>query len=373
MGFDIKNVRSDSDIDAFIESASGDRSDTRLDRILEVFNSMRQAAPVGAWHHIPGARSFTKDYGRENPFIPAAIREHEIRTRHQVGGVDEFLRSWDEAKYTKVAEEIDVEALFATINSESSIASTFAKNNLHDTDYFFTKYAEWHTTITVARRRSAKVILDLGAAYNGFAKCAAASNPNIEIIMSDLIFEPGVREVLPRIFQHGGDAGALDGVEDSSIDIACAHNAFEHFSGDADSRCMSAIERVLRPGGVALITPFLAGNLHTITVNPFSCFTASSNSHEMEVRIAEEIESENASLSYNFGMVSDFTRAYSFKSFQSRLLSHAPRLKPSLRIVDFSPNGFDEQGASMHDCYQMKVERDVFTRKRFWMLVLEKV
>ena len=360
--FDFANVASFKEFEEYINDPLEIGSDTRRDRLVRLFTQLRPEANPGKWHHMLGLREFTRRYATDNPFIPPMVRESEYKSRSARVNTKEFLNAWTGAGFQREKLSIKIGGLIETIKADELIMNKFVANNLHDEDYFFTKFAEWHTTILCAKRLGATRILDLGAAYKGFALVATEQLPDAQIFMADLIFAPGKIEVEPRIFELGVNAGKLEGLSDSSIDMVCAHNAFEHFSGDADSSSIREIERVLKPGGVAVITPFQGVERHTLTLNPFSCFVANEDPEGMEQSLVR----------FNTGMVSAFARSYELNSLRTRLMKNAPSLKPTLREVSFDAEGFDELGKSKLDILGMKVDRDVFERKNFWVLELHK-
>ncbi|MDG1418756.1 MAG: class I SAM-dependent methyltransferase [Maricaulis sp.] len=370
--FDFVNATSFDDFVKHLNQASGTRGDTRRDRLVALYSKLRREAPSGAWHHIPGLRKFTRQFVNDNPYIPRIIRESEHRSRSVPLDFQSFLDAWSQAGYSRSTFSVNLNSLIETITTDDHVLSKFVSNNLHDVDYFFTKFTEWHTTIECAKRIKAKRILDLGAAYNGFARVATARLPAANVIMADLIFKPGLTDVSPRISELGVNAGKLEGIEDSSIDLICAHNAFEHFCGDADTLCIREMERVLKPGGVAVITPFQGIAKHTLSINPFSCFVAEDDAADMEDAILDETKVENALVRFNPGMVSAFARSYEFRSFKRRLIDQTPSLVPTLREVQFDQDGFDETDHSITEIMGMKVDRTVFSRKRFWVLELSK-
>lgn len=370
--FDISKSAGFESIQEYINKASGSRGDTRRDRRIALFKQLRENINEQTWHRVPGVRTSTQTYAYENSYIPVEVGQKEAFDKKTKADPQKFIEQWTANGLEFENLNVDVNDFFKTILSNTEVASNFVKNNLHDTDYFFTKFAEWHTTILLAKTINANRIIDLGAAYHGFAYVAREKIADLEIIMSDLLFPAGIKELSDRVFRHGANASKLTGIEDDSIDIVCAHNAFEHFSGGADIGCLGEIERVLKPGGMAVITPFQGTETHTLTINPFSSFVTNSEAQSFEDDLLEEIQSENAAIRYNLGMISSFARTYDFESAQRRLLNSAPGLKPILRQVHFLPDGFDSDGLSIQSYKDLRVRKDVFESKNFWILALQK-
>jgi SAM-dependent methyltransferase len=84
----------------------------------------------------------------------------------------------------------------------------------------------------------------------------------VEAYVQDLDFADGVRGR-----EIGGDAAAMP-VGDDFADAMTLHCSFEHFEGDADSRFIGEVARVLRPGGRCVIAPLYLFQYHATLTNP---------------------------------------------------------------------------------------------------------
>ena len=76
-GFAIDQIEHSDDIERYLDSASGQRGDTRLDRVLEVYSVLRVVAPSDGWHTMPGVRDFSIKYAQQNPFVPPEVSRAE--------------------------------------------------------------------------------------------------------------------------------------------------------------------------------------------------------------------------------------------------------------------------------------------------------
>jgi SAM-dependent methyltransferase len=78
----------------------------------------------------------------------------------------------------------------------------------------------------------------------------------------DIMYAPGVRGR-----NIGGDAAAMP-VRDGFISKACLTCSFEHFEGDADTRLIRELARVIRPGGRVVIVPLYLFPHHAAVTDP---------------------------------------------------------------------------------------------------------
>lgn len=65
----------------------------------------------------------------------------------------------------------------------------------------------------------------------------------------------------------GGDAAAMP-VPDAFADKMALHCSFEHFENDSDTRFLTEVGRILRPGGVVCIVPFYLAEEYCIITDP---------------------------------------------------------------------------------------------------------
>ncbi|MBB4658949.1 methyltransferase domain-containing protein [Parvularcula dongshanensis] len=314
----------------FLANATNARGDTRPDRLLAIFAALRASAEEGTWHNVAGLKAFLQDIADWNPYVPPSVaaRVGQPSPRSKLS----FQDAWRSAGLAMRDERIKVSDLEATIRAEPLVAEQFARRNLHDQHYYYSKYLEWHISITALASLPARRVVDLGAAYDGFARVARVGAPTAEIIMVDLCFPTGLHAKTEGIVRYGTDAADLSELEDASIDLVVSHNAFEHFMGGADAAAITEAARVLRPGGQLIITPFFASAYPSVTIQPFSAFVAS-NDAALADAIEEEAMADGVIVRFNHQIISPFARGYDFATFSSRLLPAAGNMTPMLRRV----------------------------------------
>lgn len=360
-----------SEFEAFIEAATGERGNTRTDRILALYNFARYEV-AGEWHRVPGLRDFTRAYPLQNPFIPPSVREREFSGRGARFDFQPFPQDWVDLGGKVEPLNVHAEDLVSAMEASAEIGQSFTENNLHTDDYFFTKFIEWFVSLLMISETGARTAMDLGAAYPGFGRLACRLFPELEVTLLDLAFPKGGAKLADRIFQFGANAGDMDGVPDNSMDFICSHNAFEHFSGNSDIDCIQEIARVLKPGGTAVITPFMSARRHFVTLNPFACFvTESSDVLGEQARI--EAEQLDCFVRYNHEIISPFARVYSAKTAFDRLVGADQRLECVIRPIRFVEDGFGPDGSWPELIFGKSLQRSVLERKHFQTLEFRKV
>lgn len=366
----IEDSEAPSDYLGYVKAASGEDRDTRLDRTVEIYRHFRDTADPAGWHRDEALRAFIQETQYLNPYIPEVVREREVQSRSRPTSPRAFLPQWREAGYKARELCIDVDAFEAAMQSAPEIIEAFKQSNLHDTSYFFTKLTEWYITLLAQRETRARTLVDIGAAYHGFARMATQVDPNVTVSMVDLVFPSGRSNFDRRIEQIGADAGQLDMFEDDSVDLVCAHNAFEHFSGRSDSNCAKEIARVLRPGGKALISPLFCDETYSLSINPFSCFVTSSG-HELSDQIEEELSLSRVRVDFRSNIVSPYSRRYDLEALKARVLDHCPQLDPCIIVPKFSDEGF-EGGVYHRAVLGLDLPTSIFDVRVFQCLELTK-
>lgn len=330
--------------------------------VVSIFVELREEFAEKPWHRAEGVRDFLRRFGNENPFVPSKINRWSAAS-------DKVKDPKPETRMAKEERKIRIQELISTILLNPTVAEKFFQNNLHDQGYFFTKYLEWHISIKHICSINCQRIVDLGAAYSGFADVAKRAAPDAEIIVSDLVFEDGFKTLKSGVIQHGSNASDLSGIEDESVDVVVLHNAFEHFEETSDIDSLKEMKRVLKPGGVIFITPLHFAQAHTVIINPFSFFLKDINS-KAQALLDEHTPTSRIYL--NHEMISPFARVYSQHSFQERLGEATKDLSVTLVECDFDDAGFDEDGRSELGVFGMHVTRDLLKTKMFSYLKLIK-
>lgn len=354
-----------------VGAATGERGDTALDRTVALYAMLRSDADPATWHTNKALREFITQTQDDNPYIPARVRERELASRKVSSSPRTFRPVWQSAGYRMRPLEISVEQFEATMLKAPDIINAFKASNLHNLSYFFTKLAEWYITLDVAASTYSQYIVDLGAAYDGFAEVATKNMLGIRVAMVDLMFPAGERRYKDRISRIGSDAGNLAMIDDNSVDIVCAHNAFEHFSGDSDTRCVKEIARILKPGGRALISPLFSDEIYSLSINPFSCFVATSD-QRLANDIHGELDTPRVRVDYRPNIISPYSRRYDLAALQARVLSHAPDLEPCLIVPEFAPDGFGDDGRYHRPILGFELRSNIFDERVFHCLELIK-
>lgn len=360
-----------ADYEGFINAATGERGNTRADRILALFNFARYEV-AGEWHRVPGLRDFIRAYPNYNPFIPPTVREREFAGRTARYDFQPFPQDWSDLGGRIEPLNLHAEDLVSAMDASAEIGQSFTENNLHTDDYFFTKFIEWFVSLVLISETEARSVMDIGAAYPGFGRLACRLFPDLEVTLLDLAFPSGKAKLSDRIYQFGANAGDMTGVPDSSMDFICSHNAFEHFSGNSDIDCIREIARVLKPGGTAVITPFMSGRRHFVTLNPFACFVTEW-SDTLGEQARQEAEDLDCFVRYNHNIISPFARVYSAKTAFDRLVAADERLECVIRPIRFVADGFGENDVWPKPIFGKTLDRKVLERSHFQALELRKV
>ena len=355
-------------IETYIENATGKDGDTKEARLLGVFYALKSEPLDDAWHRIPGLRAFLQAHYLENPLIPDDLRKiwEDSRSRRQDAAG--FLQDWEKEMGKITPLMVNPHDFLDTIEVLPEEKEKFVKNNLHDHSYFFLKYAEWHVTREYQKKLKAPEVVDIGAAYHGFARTLCAIDPDVTVTMVDMVFDAGKRERFDRIYEIGADAAYIPDIPDSSIKLICSHNAFEHFAGDSDMKCIQEIDRILEPGGVALIAPLFISKTHSVTISPAPCFLFEPDD-SLANQVREELEQTGGRLDFNPNIISPFARRYDIKTFKERIQASAPNLKFALKSWTFKPK-VDKLG--LHDHPEVTVDADVFHKRHFYFLEISK-
>lgn len=167
--------------------------------------------------------------------------------------------------------------------------------------------------------------LDDGAVFVDIAACNSPFSSILarlfgcEAYQQDLIYPRGIHGR-----QIGGYAHEL-GLPDASVDAVTLHCSLEHFEGDSDTRFFQELQRVLRPGGRAVVLPFYLAHTYTIHVDP---------AYNLLKRHRPQLDPA-AQLRY-CDWYQYFSRHYDPAALQRRVLQAAPGLSLTLyRPVNF--------------------------------------
>lgn len=351
------------EMQAYVESSTGQNNDTSEDRLLKIFTYFRENDVQSDWYRIPGIRAFFDKYILSCPFIPNDLKEAEVISRAIAPNPKGFLGEWADRFGPIESFEIDPNALLETIDILPDVKKDFLEKNLHSIAYFYSKYTEWHITRCYQENMKAKHVVDIGAAYNGFARTLAAFDSEVEILMVDLGFPQGLKGILPQISTLGTDAADMSPIDNGTIDLVCMHNAFEHFAGDSDINCLKEVSRILRPGGIALITPFFFAQKHSVTLSPAPSFLFDRTSTFTDIA-RKELKETGGRLDFNTRIVSPFARRYDMQTTLSRIIKSAPDLDVVLKGCKFSRND-SEIRYSLENLPDMEIDPRLYELTHF--------
>lgn len=353
----------------FIGQATNEKFDMRADRLCDLFYQMRHSDLAQKWPSMAGLRRFLEETIDDNPYVPATIRKTQQASKATAPAPRQFIEQWAKEVAPIDTLPIDPKEFIETIDTVPEVRDAFVRNNHHDSNYFYTKYAEWHISLKYIEQLKAKTIVDIGAAYDGFAKTLVAVEKETKITMLDMAFKPGLHQVSTQISKLGTDAADMSAIETGSIDMVCSHNAFEHFAGNSDVDCLREVERILKPGGVALITPFFFALKHSITVNPAACFLFETEG-DLVSKICTELTETGGRLDYNHKIISPYARRYDLQTTRKRILGSTPKLTAKLRTCVFDP--MPNQVFSSTHVSGVSCRPDVFNYAIFYFLELTK-
>lgn len=144
--------------------------------------------------------------------------------------------------------------------SRYDVENWLTRGNLEEfieKEYVHKKGLEFFFTAHLLQIQSLDSVLDAAGGRSGYLSALRLNGHDGELYLTDHIFN-GINKNDDGVNIVGGDITAIH-LPDSSIDKIACHHAFEHFQEDKDVRFIEEINRILKPGGVAVITPiFLA-------------------------------------------------------------------------------------------------------------------
>lgn len=127
---------------------------------------------------------------------------------------------------------------------------------------FTEKTLEHFVSLQFLRLGQGNTFVDIAACTSPFSKIVKRLEKVSHSYQQDLIYPKGIHG--NRI---GGWAHELY-LEDHQVDGVSLHCSLEHFEGDSDTRFFQELERVLKPGGRAVILPFYLAYEHSNHIDP---------------------------------------------------------------------------------------------------------
>lgn len=163
------------------------------------------------------------------------------------------------------------------------------------------------------------VFVDVAACTSPFYTIVRRLYGCKETYQQDLIFPKGLNGD-----KIGGYASELF-LPDNSVDGVTLHCSLEHFEHDSDTEFFQELERVLRPGGKAVILPFYLAGEYTIHVDP---------AYNL-LKLHRPGLDPKARLRY-CNWFQYFSRHYNPQALHERILSQAPGLELTVwRVLNF--------------------------------------
>lgn len=174
------------------------------------------------------------------------------------------------------------------------------------------KFLEHHISVDLLRLKTSGTLVDVASCRSYFP--AIMRKRGFRVIAQDLSYPPGLYgDTL------GGDAAAMD-LPESSIDGITLHCSFEHFEGDADSRFVSTIVRLLKPGARAVILPLYLSETFVNETDPL-------------VSAGRVSIDEGAALAASFGYTNRFGRHYDAGALEGRVIVPARAAGLNVAII----------------------------------------
>lgn len=171
-------------------------------------------------------------------------------------------------------------------------------------------------------------LCDFAGGMDPFAAWAREQRaPRAVIYAVDPSLVSGTREDITLV---RGDARHI-GLADGSLDWITCHHAIEHFQDDMDTTAVKEFARVLRPGGIAVITPIFLVDDYAEIWN-----TSRSRSKSFDPRARRIID--RTSPFPGWGEFEHFARVYDVMAFRERILD---ALSPhgSVELFEVQYNG----------------------------------
>lgn len=156
------------------------------------------------------------------------------------------------------------------------------------------------------------------------------------VIAQDLSYPPGLHgDTL------GGDAAAME-LPEAAVDGITLHCSFEHFEGDADTRFVTNVSRLLKPGARAVILPLYLHDTFVIETDPL-------------VSAGNVPLDEGASLVASYGYTNRFGRHYDVPALFKRVL--LPATQAGLRATVVRIAGAKNVSKGCYLRYALVLER----------------
>ncbi|MEM6768446.1 MAG: methyltransferase domain-containing protein [Bacteroidota bacterium] len=259
-----------------------------------------------------------------NPFIPNSFEGRPVKHGHisiehlEEPAKDDLLEKQLLEKGIKVVPyEINVAAYRAYL-SQTAYPDSYYGGGKDPQQNFTEKTLEHFVSLDFLQLTEESVFIDTAACTSPFYQIVRKKYA-CTTYQQDLIFPKGL-----HADKIGGYASELI-LPDQSVDGITLHCSLEHFEGRSDTEFFQELERVLRPGGRAVILPFYLAHTYTIHVDPaFNLIKGHSPKLDPW-----------AELRYS-GWYQHFSRHYDPQALGRRILAKAPSLNLTIyRVQNF--------------------------------------
>lgn len=218
--------------------------------------------PIYHWSH-----DFLNRTAGKSPLIPRKYHGYLVGRGHisdehlEQPALDDALgREFEEIGISVLPYHIDPSGYDTWIKEGKYPESYYGGGN--DPEQNFTeKTLEHYVSAQFFDLKESSVFIDIAACTSPFSRILAEKH-SATTYQQDLIYPKGVDDQ-----KIGGWAHELH-LPDNSVDAVTLHCSLEHFEGDSDTLFFQELERVLKPGGRAVILPFYIAHTYTIHVDP---------------------------------------------------------------------------------------------------------
>lgn len=215
---------------------------------------------------------------------------------------------------------IDIEA-YRNYLKKANYPEDYYGGGLNPEDNFTEKTLEHFVSLQFLQLLEDSIFIDIAACTSPFHSIVKSLLGVENTYQQDLIYPKGIHGT-----KIGGWAHQLY-LPDESVEGITLHCSLEHFEGESDTLFFKELERVLKPGGRAIILPFYLAHEYSNHVDP--AYNLLKNH--------QPILDEKAKLRY-CSWYQYFSRHYDPKALQERVLDQAPLLELKL----FSVQNFRE-------------------------------
>lgn len=171
-------------------------------------------------------------------------------------------------------------------------------------------------------------VLDAAGGLSGYLSALRLNGHLGDLYLTDHIFN-GIHRGADGVNIVGGDITDIH-LPDCSLDKVACHHAFEHFQDNKDIRFIKELNRILKPGGEAVVTPIFLADKY------IECWNILRQTKFDD--LAELVIDKTASIP---GGDEDghFARIYNLDALEKRVLSPAKQIGFDTSLVELTVDG----------------------------------